>query len=54
MNMLKIYYKDIYRTHDSDLRKLYELDQSRNDLLHLMLSKPREDLDRKDGDSAQI
>jgi len=27
MNMLKIYYKDIYKTYDPDLRKLYELDQ---------------------------
>ncbi len=54
MNMLKIYYDDIYRTHDSDLRKLYELDQSRNDLLHLMSSKSGQDLDRRDADSAQM
>jgi hypothetical protein len=54
MNMLKIYYNDIYKTHDSDLKKLYELDQSRNDLLHLMSSTSGEDLDRKDADCAQM
>ena len=54
MNMLKIYYNDIYKTHDSDLGKLYELDQSRNDLLHLMSSKSGQDLDRRDADSAQM
>jgi hypothetical protein len=54
MNMLKIYYNDIYRAHDCDLRKLYELDQSRNHLLHLMSSKSAQNLDRKDADSAQM
>jgi len=54
MNMLKIYYNDIYKTHDSDLKKLYELDQSRNDLLHLMSSISGQDLDRKDADRAQM
>ena len=48
MNMLKIYYNDIYKTHNSDLRKLYELDQSRSDLLRLMSSKSGQDMDRKD------
>jgi hypothetical protein len=38
MNMLKIHYKDIYKTYDSDLRRLHEIDQYRNDLVHLMLA----------------
>ena len=54
MNMLKIYYNDIYKNHGSGLKKLYELDQSRNDLLHLMSSTSVEDPDRKDADSAQM
>jgi hypothetical protein len=53
MNMLKIYYKDIYKTYDPDLRKLYELDQSRNDLLHLMSFKSGQDLDRKGDGTTQ-
>ena len=53
MNMLKIYYNDIYKTHNSDLRKLYELDQSRNDFLRLMSSKSGQKLDRKDTGAAQ-
>jgi len=48
MNMLKIYYNDIYKTHNSDLRKLYELDQSRNDLLRLVSYKSGQKLERKD------
>jgi hypothetical protein len=54
MNTLKIYYNDIYKAHDSDLKQLYELDQSRNYLLHLIPSKSGHDLDRKDADNAQI
>ena len=53
MNMLKIYYNDIYKTHNSDLRKLYELDQSRSDLLRLMSSKSGQKLDRKDTGAAR-
>jgi len=53
MNMLKIYYNDIYKTYDSELKKLYELDQSRNDLLHQMSSKSGQDLDRRDAGTAQ-
>ena len=53
MNMLRIHYKDIYKTYDSDLRKLHEIDQYRNDLVHLMLAVS-EQVHRKDVNSAQI
>jgi hypothetical protein len=54
MNMLKIYYNDIYKTHNYDLRKLYELDESRSDLLHLVSAKSGQDQDRRDAENAQI
>ncbi len=38
INMLRIHYEDIYKTYDSDLRKLHEIAQYRNDLVHLMLA----------------
>jgi hypothetical protein len=51
--MLKIHYKDIYRTYDTDLRKLHEIDQYGNDLVHLMLAVS-EQVHKKDVNSAQI
>jgi hypothetical protein len=53
MNMLKIHYKDIYKTYDPDLRKLHEIDQYRNDLVHLMLAVS-EQVHKKDVNSTQI
>jgi hypothetical protein len=53
MNMLKIHYKDIYTTYDSDLRKLHEIDHYGNDLVHLMLAVSKQ-VHKKDFHSAQI
>ena len=39
INMIKIYYDEIYKIYNSDLRKLYELDQYRNDLVNLVIGK---------------
>ena len=39
INMIKIYYDEIYKTHDSDLRKLYEIDKYWNDLATLMIAQ---------------
>ncbi|HVO65200.1 MAG TPA: hypothetical protein VMT12_01865 [Syntrophales bacterium] len=39
INMIRIYYDEIYKIYDSDLRKLYELDQYRNDLVNLVIGK---------------
>jgi len=53
INMLRIHYKDIYKTYDSDLRKLHEIAQYRNDLVHLMLAVSKQ-VHKNDVDSAQI
>ena len=39
MNMIRIYYDEIYKTYESDLRRLYEIDQYRSDLVNLMASQ---------------
>lgn len=53
INMLRIYYDELYKTYDSDLRRLYELDQHRHDLVNLMISNSKQVLKKKDADSVQ-
>jgi len=39
MNMIRICYDEIYKIYESDLRKLYEIDQYCSDLVNLMASQ---------------
>jgi hypothetical protein len=53
INMVIIYYDEIYKTHDSDLRKLYELDKYRNDLVNLVIFDSEQVLNKNDTDTVQ-
>ena len=53
INMLRIYYDDIYKFYETDLRRIYELDQYRNDLVKLVISNFEKVINGKDTDIVQ-
>lgn len=53
MNMMRIYYDEIYNIYESDLRRLYEIDQYRSDLVNLVAPQSEQVMNNNVADTTE-